>query len=62
MAKPQKVLDGNRITLPFEFVQKHAIKEGAFVLVEETRDGLLIKPAKVVPQWKQVNQQARASY
>jgi len=50
MAKPQKVLDGNRITLPYDFVTKYQVKEGAFVLVEETKDGLLIKPAKVVPQ------------
>lgn len=50
MTKPQRVLDGNRITLPFEFVQRHAIQVGAFVLVDETKDGLLIKAAKVVPQ------------
>lgn len=51
MTKPQKVIDGNRITLPQDFVKKYGIKEGGFVLVEETKDGnLLIKPAKVVPQ------------
>lgn len=48
MEKPQKVLDGNRITLPFEFVQNNGIQEGSFVLVEQTKEGLLVKPAKVV--------------
>lgn len=50
MDKPQKVLDGNRITLPFEFLEKHGLKEGSFVLVEDTKAGLLIKPARVVVQ------------
>lgn len=49
MPKPQRVIDGNRITLPKDFVEKNGIKEGGFVMVEETKDGnLLIKPAKVV--------------
>lgn len=48
MPKPQRVLDGNRITLPFDFTTKHGIQAGSFVLVEETEQGLLIKPAKVI--------------
>ena len=46
----QKILSGERITLPFTFVSKYGLKEGDVILVDETPQGLLIVPAEVKPR------------
>lgn len=48
--RTQKILADLRITIPREFADKHKLKEGDIVLVDETQSGLLVIPAEVKPR------------
>jgi len=45
---PQKILKGDRVSIPREFLKSHNLQAGDFVLVENTERGLKIVPALVV--------------
>lgn len=45
---PQKILKGDRVSIPREFLRSHNLKPGDFVIVESTEKGLKIIPAEVV--------------
>lgn len=45
---PQKILKGDRVSIPREFLKSQNLKVGDFVLVENTEKGLKIIPAQVV--------------
>ena len=48
--QPQKILKGDRVSIPREILRNHRLKSGDYVLVEETDKGIQIIPAAVVPR------------
>lgn len=44
-----KVGRGGTIVVPAEFCERHGLKEGTLVILEEKGDGMLIRPAIVAP-------------
>ena len=47
---PLKILVGERITIPKEFLKRMNIKVGEWVLVEINNNQLTIIPAEVIPR------------
>jgi len=47
-SSPQKILKGDRVSIPKEFLSKLNLKPGDYVLVESTSKGLQITPGKFV--------------
>ena len=47
---PQKILKGDRVSIPREFLKSMNLQVGDFVLVESTNKELRIIPARVVPR------------
>ena len=47
---PQKILKGDRVSIPREFLKSLNLQVGDFVLIESTDKGLKIIPAQVVPR------------
>lgn len=47
---PQKILKGDRVSIPREFLKSQNLKVGDYVLVESTDKGLKIVPAQFVPR------------
>ena len=47
---PQKILQGDRVSIPREFLKSQNLKVGDYVLVESTEKGLKIVPARIVPR------------
>jgi len=45
-SQPQKILAGKRVSIPEPILKKWHLKEGDFVLVKETKNGLTIVPAE----------------
>jgi len=45
---PQKILKGDRISIPREFLSRLNLKPGDYVLVESTSKGLQITPGEFV--------------
>ncbi|MEM2159743.1 MAG: AbrB/MazE/SpoVT family DNA-binding domain-containing protein [Candidatus Nitrosotenuis sp.] len=45
--QPQRILSGKRISIPEAVLKKWHVDEGDFVLVKETKDGLVIVPAQI---------------
>ena len=45
---PQKILQGDRVSIPREFLKSQNLKVGDYVLVESTKKGLKIVPAQIV--------------
>lgn len=48
--QPQKILRGDRVTIPQEILQKKHLKAGDYVIVEETNKGIHIIPARIIPR------------
>ena len=49
MAEPAKVGKRGAIVVPSKLRKRFGIEEGSIVIAEETEDGILIRPAVVVP-------------
>ncbi len=47
---PQKILKGDRVSIPRRFLKSQNLKVGDYVLVESSEKGLKIVPARVVPR------------
>jgi len=47
---PQKILKGDRVSIPREFLKQQNLQVGDYVLVESSDRGLKIIPARVVPR------------
>lgn len=45
---PQKILKGDRVSIPREFLKSQKLKVGDYVLVENTDKGLKIVPARFI--------------
>ncbi len=45
---PQKILKGDRVSIPREFLKNQNLQVGDYVLVESTDKGLKIVPAQFV--------------
>ena len=47
---PLKILAGERITIPKEFMKEFKLKVGDWILIDSTGDHLEIVPAEVIPR------------
>lgn len=47
---PQKILKGDRVSIPREFLKSQNLQVGDYVLVESTDKGLRIVPAQIIPR------------
>lgn len=43
--QPQRILSGKRVSIPEAVLKKWHVVEGDFVIVKETKEGLVIVPA-----------------
>jgi len=48
MVIPQKILSGNRITIPDEILKNWGLDIGSWVLVRKEGKGIYIAPAKLI--------------
>ena len=47
---PQKILKGDRVSIPREFLKNLKLEVGDYVLVESTDKELKIVPARIIPR------------
>ena len=48
MIEYQKILAGKRVSIPKKLLKKHGIKEGDLISVEDTNQGIIIIPVRVI--------------